>query len=178
MLARRRGGDGLPLLALRAGAPAGASHIAHSLGTKAHAAGEGSGRGGTAQAGIIFLNGRFVDRIRLLVDMLERRMLNDALGELPRPIVEMESLRPLSVLIAVEIGPGNGGGWEMELLRNMLARPLAEPRLLAGGVVRIVVAVVRRHDEEVVRERKGWFVRGRSRGDWSGLRVLYQGSVV
>jgi hypothetical protein len=65
----------------------------------------------------------------LLVDMLERRMLNDALGELPRPIVEMESLRPLSVLIAVEIGPGNGGGWEMELLRNMLARPLTEPRL-------------------------------------------------
>ena len=64
-----------------------------------------------------------------LVDMLDRRALNDAVGELARPRVEIETRRPRSLVIAVEMGPGMFvGACEMELLRNMLARPPMEPR--------------------------------------------------
>ncbi len=126
MLVLRRGGDGLPLLALGlvplprmlriAWAPKLMRRVKGVVGAVRQLPSSSS----TAFSSIE----------SELVDMLDRRALNEAVGGFPRPRVEMESRRPLSLPMAVEMGPGKTGGpCETELLRNMLVKPVPiEPR--------------------------------------------------
>ena len=128
VLARRRGGDGLPLVEPGLVPPGGPRMLRMAWAPKLMR--RVKGVVGAVRAPMPSSSSTAFSSMASepLVDMLARRALNEVVGEVPRPIVEMESRRPRSLFMAVEMGPGNPGCCEIELLRNMLARLPTEPR--------------------------------------------------
>lgn len=127
VLARRRGGDGLPLVEPGLVPPGGARMLRIAWAPKLMRRVKGvvgAVRAPTPSSSSTAFSSMASEP---LVDMLARRALNEVVGEEPRPTVDMDSRRPRSLFMAVEMGPGNPG-CEIELLRNMLARPPTEPR--------------------------------------------------